>query len=494
MDNPMFSLDLNSYTPRQLAMIVATVCERPAQVVPTSQCGHPLVVQLRDQTILINPNICNLVDLLIAGWVVRYRPELRHTRKVRGMTEDGKLVWTNFDGVDPNDVSPEVSFQFTDRAIKELGDIYPKLSGWRGWLMRDSKALPHIVWDQIDVGDATADGHGLLVSGPNFATNGRSTIDAVADAIRRNELPVKPLPGLEDSGICWTTRPITLVSSHASADNYEQIEMQLKNERKMLGTITRCRMIRATDMLRASNSLDLSAGLEINSDRLADAVADAVAGIPPRPFENRDDHRVKQYDPDQHIGVFGLDAHALKPGSFLDPGVRQTMALILIKSLEQMRMAFSVIAFRDVLIEVDGRLVYIHQPIKIKCDAAPPDAAFWRQLQTLIKISSSKCEASASWPPVHFLTLASEMNLAARHGKYSAFHMNYVSARAAPMESIIDSQSDRYRRAADHIDMTIRKIERQHSGHWDDFRFICKELKLGGRKGGAVSQMSDYHS
>ena len=72
--------------------------------------------------------------------------------------------------------------------------------------------------------------------------------------------------------------------------------------------------------------------------------------------------------------------------------------------------------------------------------------------------------------------------------------MNYVSARAAPMESIIDSQSDRYRRAADHIDMTIRKIERQHSGHWDDFRFICKELKLGGRKGGAVSQMSDYHS
>jgi len=223
-------------------------------------------------------------------------------------------------------------------------------------------------------------------------------------------------------------------------------------------------------------------------------MADAFAGIPPRPFENREDQRTRAYDPSQHIGVFGLDAHTLNSGSFNEPAVRRTMALMMIKSLEQMHIAFSVVAFLDVLLNVDGQLVYVHRPMQIKGHRTPPDAAFWRQLQTLADLAATPRPMAASWPPLHIQTLAHEMSVAADRSNYSSFHLNYLSAKAKPMEAIIDSQVHRYRRAADHIDATLNALAKRHPGYWDEFRFVCRQLKAACRKGGPVSRMMDYHS
>lgn len=261
--------------------------------------------------------------------------------------------------------------------------------------------------------------------------------DQIVDLLGSGELSIKPLPGLETSGMGWVNCPVTL-GQYMAQETYRT---------KALKSI-----------MEYEESIDRATW------DLVVAIEDGLMIDPPVPSDQRtdlDDEETEPVilDPRKFSCVVGFDLS--------NPDEHELLQLLItFKGLERTGMSFNAVAFMDTFVDYKGRPIYVQRQFNMKCGAMPPQNWFWEDLIALVQLRESSMEGYASWAPVHVMAMADIMNDLARHGHDAEFYMNYLGPIKLPFQQIISREPDYQLHADKHIGDTLASLRERHGGLW----------------------------
>lgn len=460
-----------------LSVFAAHAVGEPVRVVFNGRVTHPITVQAATGTVILDPTRTSVRDLLVAAALIRERI------RIRSLCEGGH----------EDAVAAGIAAAWVGVATSEIHRRLPRLEaalrGWSHWLRpADRSRLPHIVWKTVPLEPLASGGldvGGARVAGlPGLAFSGHEgDWGALSALIKAGRVPSREIAGFPMPVV---TIPYELGCPAADGVELERFDQMRRGFMDVQDAWIRCYQLRSED--DAWNPRDAhryARGKHLDTSRLATALAHARDGRPAAVFQRWRSLGDHVFDPTDHVLSIGFDANPYSRSSDLHPDAYRASLgrshwihdriAILLNMVRRMSVAATVTAFLDRIVDVDGRQVYLHLPVRIKEARESWEGACTARLATiLVKGLDSLPGTPAMLLPATLATLGQRLGdavagLPAGHLGIFGFFAGGLPATMPALRS--DAMNSRVAEAAERI------VARWHR-EWSACRFSCDHTHI----------------
>lgn len=461
------SYSLDKFSQRTLNIIASVICKQDVNVVLSNRLEDTTTVVMEGRTLFLNPMFCTLYDLLLLSQLLKYRPQVsRRYRK--------------------NTLEDEVLREWLRESQGKLKKVFPKLSRVPGIFNTrfcSGDALPKVDWKEVQLNKLDKDSFkinssgeisGMDVPGVSIA-GGETDFQVLIESIENGQLPLKNYSEFPYMPV--VTIPINVMVKKALPQYWEKTIEKYSHLQETVDSIKKC----MTETMKGTLDLNVFAnhkrsGVKIDSKRLYQVALARKTGIPPAIFQKDKRQINTSYKPSDHLGLIVIDLNEWTEEKRLRANYKHFLSFV--RVFEELEMDFMVASFRDFRVKLrDGRDVYVHLPIILKKHNEEMDSMVWSRLDHAWGNDAKAVGQTASYQPLHFLTIENYLNENIKDEGYKFVNFIYLSQNTLGGE---------YCQEHIHAETTkvIEKLYERMSKElkWSSSVFVPSQLKEHGGK------------
>lgn len=477
------SVSLADFNPRMLSLLAGILSGDETRVSLSERLKHPMTVVMETRTLALDPHKTHLFDVVVGALLLTHR-------RVRREGPDNPEALDEW-------LTQRGRSDLLQRVFAQLKTEFPGVKDWPGRFKpdRDADGL-RVTARQIDyepMKPLTGKGHepGAVVQDPRLRIDGTERdAEWLREAIESGHYELKTLPNLPE--LPYVHIPVEL-ELPGSDPLLELREEGLKDEdlSRMVNDLTRC--IRRKSEVRderLNRGKHEQSGVRLDPNRLIDAALAARTGLAPKLFRRKKPIIEPIFKPDEHLMVLNFDMNDMRRLEWQEMHREKVRRMLtgMCLTFEGLEVPSSVLGFSDHLLSLgDGRVVCLHATVRLKSFDEPFDRAFWARLNRLFDRPPAYPGTAGCFTPLAMRDTAAEFQRIRQLEEHSYRHMIFWAPRWISEDFGQFRESDFVSRCADHIDHTVRDLQRELDGTFDTLAsFLTGKLKDHAQVGGYV--------
>jgi hypothetical protein len=483
--SPLELPPLTTFSQRALDLMGQIAYGQEVRVILTDRAEAPVTVAMASRTVLLHPRRADYYDLLLGARLLRRRREAERLQRERGEIPPWMVRrWLRLDA---------------RRLAAELPGVARLPGLLRAGAAGHATGVLRVVWERVpwrplhsEELEAVGPGELRMIEVPGLSFGDGGDLAAVWESIRSGRFPLEHLPELREMPVA--TVPLNLRFSPAYGPDFERLEGDLNAEPQLQRTLMNCyrRKSEGKDEVTFGAAHDYW-GYRLDPGRAVPAVLGSRSGRPVRLFRRRRDEFHSQFNPREHLVVYGVDLNALHPNGYGRPRWSARGTAITCRVFERLGVDFALVGFADRLVPLpDGGAVYLHLPVCLKQAREPFAGAFFSRLAHVVSRPPDLPGEPAAFAPLQVRTLDRHMTEVVRRVDHAYTTLMYVAPHGLPDHRPALHAPEFLSRAANKVDELLRSLERRLEDRRTDFGFfyVSPELKLHGKPHGHVARMN----
>jgi hypothetical protein len=436
--------------------ILATILHRsPAQVRLCSRAQHVATIVCKPRVIVVDPQRCTMLGVLLAAQLLGRRREVRSRRWRYLAPRPVPVTWQ----------------QDARRALEQRHPVLATLP-MIFWRVALDGEPPQIAWRDArmrelsddEILDAASGAVGELELDRDLSCgDGASDLARIVDAVVSGRAQRETLPEFED--VPFVRVPLRIASIATEPERYDALAAEYDVGAGAVRSLVRC--LRRGSEGRAEAILaqpPSHVGVQLDLDRVPDVVAARRAGRELPAFVEPD-VVLSEFDPARMPTVILLDPCAFRSGDLAEPSANFGAMLPIVRAIETLGMPAAVhVATDRVVRDHEGRDVHLHFHGALKTFDEPFSPAFWDRMSCLPSFDEVLPGEAGMFAPLHAESVVASVRAAtARTTDLASIYCLWIGSfvlgatgRVAPIPA----------RAAGAVDFMVDRAQRDSGVSW----------------------------
>lgn len=494
-------LTLNDFSPRGRNLVASLFGGGNVRVVLSERLANAATVILESRTLVFDPNQVGLYDLALCALLVMRCRGLHKAGPKNPLLRDRWLTRQAH-----RRLIPQVQEELQKRhpGILQLPGRYVpgcdfdglrvvvKSAEWRPltamWQTTPLSPLVQPIAQTISLEDIPA----IEITGAD------NDFQCLMEALTNGRLRLSTLQGFEELPFLRIPFRLNVSESCPTMEVFEHILSDPDNK-KIIRSLIDCYQRKSeVRQERRSGGSHLRRGVNLDTNRLVQAVLAPRVGMEPRIFRRRATTIEPIFDPAEHLVVIAFDINDLRRQvDWLEGDAReavQRFLLCMIGTYQKLGVDCVIVGFADQLVTLPGGgNVCLHLSTTVKAIDDAWDDALWNRVCRLLNKPPELPGTACCFHPLALQDIVSAFDRAEKDIEHSYRTIVWWARRGMPHDLPEYRTDDFLIRTADCIDSEMFAFEQRLDGTLDTVgSFLPSELKNHGRPGRYLSGISIY--